>query len=189
MMNKQEMDKELDHDYDGIKEFDNPLPGWWLLTFYGAVVFAALYIAYYHFGPGPGPLEQLARDREAMQKASQQAPSAAGDDDALFAAALASKEKLAAGAKVFQDRCVSCHAAGGAGSIGPNLTDKFWIHGDGSMPAIAKVVREGVLDKGMPPWGTMLKPEEVIDVVAFVKSLKGTNPPGAKAPQGNEVKD
>jgi cytochrome c oxidase cbb3-type subunit 3 len=96
--------------------------------------------------------------------------------------------RIKAGREVFQGKCVSCHGAQGQGGIGPNLTDDYWIHG-GKMTDIVKVVSEGVLDKGMPPWGAILKQDELYSVVIFVKSLRGTNPPGAKAPQGDLVKE
>jgi cytochrome c oxidase cbb3-type subunit 3 len=74
----------------------------------------------------------------------------------------------------------------GGGLIGPNLTDNAWIHG-GQITDIYKTVMNGVLEKGMPAWGTMLKPEEVEQVVAYVASLQGSNPANPKAPQGAPV--
>lgn len=181
--------KLLDHSYDGIQELDNLLPSWWLATFYGAIVFAVVYFSYYHLGPGPTPeqtlSEELAQHAE-LQKAQQKDP-ASSEQELLAVFNDASRKQ--AGAAVFKDRCVACHGEHAEGQIGPNLTDNFWIHGDGTLPAILKVVGEGVPDKGMPPWKTMLKPDELLSVVAYVKSLHGSNPPNPKAPQGNEVKN
>jgi cytochrome c oxidase cbb3-type subunit 3 len=101
---------------------------------------------------------------------------------------LSDQVQLKAGGEVFAKNCGSCHGSKGEGSIGPNLTDKFWIHG-AKLSEIYTTVEKGVLDKGMPPWGPVLKPEELKQVVAFVKSLKGSNPPNPKAPQGNEIND
>lgn len=189
-MEKHDNEKLLDHEYDGIKELDNPLPGWWLTTFYGAIVFAVLYLGYYHFGgPGKDSHETLAMDLseiKAQQDAS--AKNAPAPDENSLQAVLADSAKLASGKTIFAEKCAVCHAADGGGMIGPNLTDKFWIHGDGSLPAILQVVAEGVSDKGMPPWKTLLKQDEIVTVVAYAKTLQGTKPAKPKEPQGNEIK-
>ena len=186
MENKEKL---LDHDYDGIKELDNPLPGWWLATFYGTIVFAAIYFFYYHMGNGPGPKEELAKGLAEFETMSAASGSGKGIDSDKLNAFFHDSGRIKDGGAVFQLRCASCHGVNAEGNIGPNLTDKFWIHGDGSLAAIAKVVTEGVGDKGMPPWGAILKPDELYSVVAYVKTLKGSNPANGKAPQGNEVKD
>ena len=188
---EQKEEKLLDHEYDGIKELDNPLPSWWLAIFYGAIVFALCYFPYYHLGgPGKNPREALVDDLAAVRNMALTAtanviPLSAED----FDKALKSPAALEAGRQVFATRCFPCHGQKAEGLIGPNLTDNYWIHGDGSMPSIAQTVTNGVLDKGMPTWGPILKQEEILNVVAFVKSLKGSNPPNAKPPQGNLVKD
>ena len=83
---------------------------------------------------------------------------------------------------------VACHGDKGQGGIGPNLTDDYWLHG-GKLAQIAATITNGVSDKGMPPWGPMLSGEQIKSLAVFVKSLHGTNPPGAKAPQGELEKD
>lgn len=189
------MSKELNqeiknHEYDGIREYDNPLPSWWLNSFYLCILFAILYYAHYELGSGSSLQEELAKDMQEIEAIKSNNGGGAGlPTEALLAAAFQDPKKLSLGKKVFAEKCISCHAADGGGGIGPNLTDKFWIHGNGTLPAIAKVVFDGVADKGMPPWGAMLKPEELVSVVAFVKSLDGTKPVNPKAPQGIEVKN
>ena len=84
---------------------------------------------------------------------------------------------------VFTSYCAACHRPDGGGMIGPNLTDDFWIHG-GAPTAIFKTVNEGVLAKGMPNWGKVLKPDQIEGVVAYVQSIHGTNPANPKAPEG-----
>jgi cytochrome c oxidase cbb3-type subunit III len=188
-MNKKVEDKLLDHEYDGIRELDNPLPGWWLATFYGAILFSILYVFHYHVGTGKTLEEETAIHLEEIRaNAKIKAPTQTPTEESLLAAYKEpNSPKL--GNEVYQNKCASCHMAKGEGSIGPNLADAYWIHGDGSLVEIAKVVADGVLDKGMPPWKAMLKPEEFNAVVGFVHSLKGTNPPNPKAPQGVEVKN
>ena len=183
-----EIDKLLDHDYDGIKELDNPLPEWWLLTFYGAIVFAIAYFAYYHLGNGPSLRDELNTDLQQVkqQKLAQEGKSQYDESSLLAVFNDSSQVKL--GGTIYKEKCESCHAPGGGGSIGPNLTDKFWIHGEGTLSSIVKVISEGVADKGMPPWGAILKKEELYAVTAYVHTLAGTKPANPKAPQGVEVK-
>ena len=101
---------------------------------------------------------------------------------------IADPNSVKAGKEIFLSKCSSCHGEHGQGIIGPNLTDHFWLHGKGTAVDIFKTVDKGVPDKGMPPWGPILAASEVKNVVAFVKTLQGTNPANPKAPQGVEVK-
>jgi cytochrome c oxidase cbb3-type subunit III len=188
-MSKKETDELLNHEYDGIRELDNPLPGWWLATFYATIVFAVLYVGYYHFGPGLSLKDELANDMAKLEERQRLAKKASpGPDEATLLAIVSDPAQMAIGKAEYIGKCASCHGILGEGSIGPNLTDKFWIHGDGSLVAIHQLVEEGVAEKGMPPWKAMLKPAELNAVVAFAHSLKGANPPNAKPPQGVEVK-
>lgn len=182
--------KVLDHEYDGIREFDNPLPGWWLATFYIMIVFTPLYIGYYHFGPGKTPTEELSQELDSVKRqqlASKKAEPGPTEEGLL--AIYNDEGRRNAGHVVYTEKCASCHAPDGGGMIGPNLTDKFWIHGKGSLVDLMQVVGEGVPEKGMPPWRPLLKPEELQNVVAFVKSLQGKHAASPKAPQGEEVKN
>lgn len=183
-------EKPLDHEYDGIQELDNPLPGWWLATFYGAIIFSVIYVAYYHFGPGKSPEQELAQDLKKIEE-TRLAEKAAdpGMSEQEFLAIYADNSRRELGHQIYGEKCASCHAIDGGGQIGPNLTDKFWLHGDGSLLAIARVVGEGVPAKGMPPWKGMLKKEELQNVVAYVKTLQGKNPAAPKSPQGEAVEN
>ncbi|HTL11915.1 MAG TPA: cbb3-type cytochrome c oxidase N-terminal domain-containing protein [Bdellovibrionota bacterium] len=177
------------HVYDGIEEFDNSLPKWWIYLFYITIVFACGYGAYYLVGGGP----TLVQEYEQAQKEAQLAELAAPKpvivaSEAELRALLKNPEAKATGQKIFDLRCVPCHGTGGAGGIGPNLVDGYWIHG-GKMTNIVQTMTQGVLDKGMPAWGPLLSQSEIHSVAAYVKSLKGTHPPGAKAPQGDLEKD
>ena len=174
------------HEYDGIQELDNPLPGWWLATFYGTIIFAIGYYIAYTFMGAPSLKDEL---KTAMDQINSNKPVASKSLNEDELSAKINPQSVEAGKALFATRCASCHGEKGQGLIGPNLTDNFWIHGKGTRADIYKVVMEGVLDKGMPTWGELLKPEEIIAVVGFVYSLKNTNVPGGKPPQGEEVKD
>lgn len=180
-------DELLSSNYDGIQEYDNDLPRWWLALFYVTIAFSAVYSFYYHLGPGPSSEQSLADALGALEKVKAPAGAAApeGGDDLLLAL---TKEPthLASGKAVFDTRCAACHGAEGQGLVGPNLTDDFFIHG--AKPSdVHKVIRDGVLEKGMLAWKGMLTDEQIRDVTAYVYTLRGTNPPNPKAPQGEKL--
>ncbi len=93
---------------------------------------------------------------------------------------------MAKGKEIFAGRCVPCHGDRGQGIVGPNLTDDFWLHG-GRPSEIYHTITEGVPEKGMVPWKTQLSPEEIAAVTAYVGTLRGTNPPNPKPPEGQKV--
>jgi cytochrome c oxidase cbb3-type subunit 3 len=183
--------KVLPHEYDGIRELDNNLPSWWLASFYLTILFAPLYIGWYHYGPGLSLREEMDRDVAALheQAAAARGAEPSGPSEEALLAIFNDPAQRAAGQAKFESTCASCHGAHGEGGIGPNLTDNYWLHGKGSLSDLVAIVGEGVPEKGMPPWKGLLKPDELKAVVAYVKSLHGSKPAGAKAPQGEEVKD
>lgn len=181
-MANQDEDRLLEHDYDGIREYDNPLPRWWLWIFYATILFVPFYyLAPGFMGEGPGMVAAYEADVAAHKAALPPQPAAM--DDATLLAVLSDADELKEGGEVFTKNCAACHRADGGGLIGPNLTDAAWIHG-GSPSAIYQTISAGVLAKGMPAWDRILKPDELKEVTAYVLSLKGTNPPTPKAPEG-----
>lgn len=180
---KKAMDKLMDHSYDGIQEYDNPMPRWWLFTFAATIIFSAIYL--FNVGPvgnGKGRIADYEADMKAFAAAH---PTSNGSDISAeqLLALTKNHEALEEGKKTFLANCTPCHRPDGGGLIGPNLTDAYWIHG-GTLPEIYRTVTNGVIEKGMPPWGKMLKPAQVQAVVAYVASLQGSNPVNPKAPQG-----
>lgn len=173
---------ETDHDYDGIRELDNPLPRWWLLTLYGAIVFSVGYWFYYHtLAVGELPMVVYQNELEVAEKLAVVREQNAVSEAELQALA-SDPQAVQRGAAVFKQNCVSCHGDRGQGIIGPNLTDAYWLHGS-QAKEIYKVVSNGVLDKGMPSWRPVLGSSKVKDATAYVLSRKGKNEPG-KPPQG-----
>ena len=169
--------------YDGdLVEEDNRLPNWWLYTLFGTIVFG---VGYFY---GQHKLNLWPSQEEAYQaEMAQVRMEAAKKGGAMTADMLVGLSKnpatVAQGKEAFVSTCASCHRADGGGQIGPNLTDAAWIHG-GDPVAIWKTVREGITTKGMPAWGPQLGEERVAAVAAYVLTLKDTNVPGGKAPQG-----
>ena len=94
--------------------------------------------------------------------------------------------RLENGAKIYTTNCVSCHGANGEGGIGPNLTDNYWLHDDGNINGIIKIVVEGVAVKGMISWKPLLSESDIVDVSSYIFNLRGTNPANPKAPQGEK---
>ncbi|MDX9731193.1 MAG: cbb3-type cytochrome c oxidase N-terminal domain-containing protein [Bdellovibrionales bacterium] len=177
----------LDHNYDGIEELDHPLPMWWQALFYVTIIFAAFYIGYYHMGSGLSQEAELQRDIAEREKLVP-APTGAGDLAAKVNSLVADAATLAAGKAVYDGKCAMCHGDKGQGLIGPNMADHFWIHGDGKAESIIQVVADGIPEKGMPPWGPVLSNDEMVQVVAYTMAFQGTNPEGAKPPEGTEIK-
>ncbi len=184
----------LDHDYDGIKELDNHLPPWWKWLFIATIVWSAIYIFVFHISNSlPLQLEEyqteliVADEQVRRLRASQ--PLQEIDENTL-AFTLDSISFITNGKAVFMDNnCGSCHRNDGGGNmIGPNLTDEYWLHG-GSIKEVFSIVKNGVVEKGMPAWGKLLSPQQVRDVTFFVLSLQGTNPQDAKKPQGDLYKE
>jgi len=172
------------HEVDGIQEYDNKLPNWWLYTLYGAIAFAAVYWYWFEvIGAGQSPKEayQAELDREAADKASAMTVGEA-TPEALLAMSK-DPNAIALGKQVFTSTCAACHRGDGGGVVGPNLTDEFWLHGS-APEKIYKTIASGVPDKGMPAWQPQLGALKTQAVTAYVLALKGTNVPGGKAPQG-----
>jgi cytochrome c oxidase cbb3-type subunit 3 len=174
----------LEHEYDGIQEYDNPMPRWWLMTFAGTIIFSIIY--YFNVGPvgnGNGRIADYEADVKAFA-AAHPAPSGGGVSNEQLLALARNPQEIAAGKETFVKNCAACHAPDGGGLIGPNLTDTFWIHG-GTAENIYLTIARGVLDKGMPPWEKVLKPQDVLRVTAYVLTLQGTKPASPKAAQGD----
>jgi cytochrome c oxidase cbb3-type subunit 3 len=182
-----DQDHLLDHSYDGIQEYDNPLPGWWLAIFWATIIFSPLYILFFHFGPG---LLEIDRYDRAMMIATERQMAeilAMGEiSENTLVDLMDDPSMMNGGRKIFTAKCATCHGMFGEGSIGPNLTDEFWLHG-GQLMDVYRTVREGVPAKGMLAWERQLRPAELLAVSAHVGGLLGSDPPNAKAPQGEEA--
>lgn len=177
------------HDYDGIQELDNRMPPWLQFLFYTTIFIAVVYSAYYFSGLGDLQIAELDKEiavAEAEKKAYMEKVGASMDENSVTL--LTDKAGVDAGMKIFQDKCTACHGAEGGGSVGPNLTDEYWLHG-GGIHNVFKVIKYGVPEKGMISWEKQLSPTDIQKVASFVLSLKGTKPANAKEPQGDLVSD
>lgn len=176
-----------DEHYDGIVEDDNPLPGWWKQILYITTIFAIGYLFVFH-------TDILVHARSPIQRFDDEIAAMKWRQDSIRALkppfVYAEMSKLTAdqllvgkGGEMFAQYCVACHNKGGAGNIGPNLTDDFWIHG-GRIDSVAYTIQNGVAAKGMPTWGNQFSDDQIKTLAAYVKSIRGSNPANAKAAQG-----
>ncbi|MEM9297040.1 MAG: cbb3-type cytochrome c oxidase N-terminal domain-containing protein [Bacteroidota bacterium] len=176
----------LDHNYDGIRELDNHLPPWWKWLFYITIIFAVFYLGAYHvFDSLPLQEEEyMAQIEEAeAESAARLANLPESNIDENNVAFVEDAGLLAKGKQIFNLNCAQCHKENGGGGIGPNLTDDYWLHG-GNIGDIYKTIKIGVPEKGMISWELLLSPEQMQNVSSYIMTFKGTNPPGAKGPQG-----
>lgn len=161
----------LDHEYDGIMEADNPLPKWWVQLFLISIVFAVVYLPVVH-------MFDLLPKNFLESDIAQAALVAEQREAELVASGFYDKDPVAAGKKYYGTFCVSCHGSFGEGGIGPNLTDKFWIHGPNEAD-IVLTITSGVAAKGMPTWGPILGDRKIKMIAAYVMTLWETPPPTA----------
>ena len=186
---KTRTDELLDHDADGIREFDNALPRWWLYGFYFTIAFAAFYLVNYHVMPRPlvghaGMLAEYQAELEAASKAAASHPRVAKAGTVL--AALTDPASLEKGRAIFEgpdNTCFACHRLDLGGLVGPNLTDDKWLHSC-SIQDVVNSVMTGYPQRGMLPYGTgkPLTEEQVLQVTSYVLSKRGSSPPAPKPP-------
>lgn len=177
----------LDHNYDGIKELDNSLPPWWLYMFYATIIFGVVYLVRYHIFNGDN--QTIEYEKAVAQAQKELDTFRATSKDAVIdmetVVALTDESSLNRGKAVFNLNCAACHLQDGGGSIGPNLTDKYWILGGGIKNVFKTIAKGGRDGKGMVAWEKTLKPADIQKVASYVLSLQGTTPAKAKEPQGD----
>lgn len=173
------------HDYDGIRELDNRLPGWWLWGFYCCIVFAMVYLWRYHVShTAPLSIDEYKESVAAAEEAkAAYLAKAANQVDENTVKLLTDAPSLDAGKKIFTSTCFACHGADGGGGVGPNLTDGYWLHG-GDIQSVFKTIKYGWPDKGMKSWKDDYSPQQIAQLASYVKSLHGTKPAAPKEPQG-----
>lgn len=180
----------LEHGFDGIRELDNSLPPWWLNMFYITIIWAVGYMIYYHWG-GNGPSSGQEYEMEMEQAKKEVAMAIAGKSEQVdenTVAALTDGGAIGEGELIYKANCAACHGQAGEGTVGPNLTDDHWIHG-GGIKNVFKTIKHGVPEKGMIAWSATLSSSNIQKVASYILTLHGTNPPNAKAPQGEIWKE
>lgn len=184
-------DKLMSHDYDGIREYDNPTPGWWHAVFFGSFLFSLAYWGVFHMSPLGNSMSVHGRYQAAVERADAaqlaQLGKLADDNNSLLL--LSQKEAaVAKGRAVFETRCVACHRsdAGGMPALGLNLTDDY-AKNYTDPHGIYLTIANGVTGTAMVPWLAQMGKEDSILAAAFVVSLRGTNVPGGMPPEGEAL--
>ncbi len=145
---------------DGIEEYDNPLPDWWLGLFWLCIIWAIGYTVHYHF---IADRSQESRFEAEMAAAAVRWPVQAATDVAFAM----TPEAIAAGEEIYNTFCFTCHGANLEGGIGQSFLDDVWLHG-GRPEDVIHTITNGVPEKGMIPWGTTLNAEQINHAAAFV---------------------
>lgn len=184
MSDEYKQDQVRETQYDGIQEYDNNLPNWWLGTFFCTLLFGMVYWVHFQvFQTGDSQKNEFAKEQSIFQKSFKLPDDTGVVDENMLLTLLKDNHEKEEGKKIFDSNCVSCHGAHGEGGIGPNLTDEYWIHG-GKPERVYHTILQGVPEKGMISWKQVLQNEKLTHVTVYVLSLQGTNPANPKPPQG-----
>jgi cytochrome c oxidase cbb3-type subunit 3 len=182
-MSEEKQDQLRQGEYDGIQEYDNSLPNWWLGTFVLTLIFGFLYwFHYFVFQTGD---DQISRYKNEQSKYTERYANKDGGgqtSNASITAMSKDQSALASGKTDYNNYCAACHGQLGEGGIGPNLTDSYWLHGFEPLQ-IKKSIVDGIPAKGMTPWKGILTDKQIDNVTAFILTLEVTNPANAKEPQ------
>jgi cytochrome c oxidase cbb3-type subunit 3 len=180
----------LDHEYDGIRELDNNLPPWWKYGFYLTIIWAVIYIFHYHLGRS-GDLQEAEFNKEVAAAEAQIAEfrkKSANNVDESNVKMITGAAEMENAKKIYLDNCAACHGRAGEGGVGPNMADEYWLHG-GSLQDVFKSIKYGWPDKGMKAWNEDLSPNQIALLSSYIRSIVGSNPANAKAPQGDLYKE
>lgn len=178
----------LDHEYDGIQEFDNPTPGWWHALFWLFIVFSFFYVMM-DFSASPFLPGHRAKYERAVLAATIKKFETLGDltpEAMTFASYAKSDEWMNYAASTFRSNCASCHGPDGGGVVGPNLTDEFGKNIK-TIEDIYAVIDKGAAGGAMPAWGQRFHPNDLVLLTSYVASLRGKTPMIGKAPEGEQM--
>lgn len=181
------IDPLTDHEYDGIREYDNPTPGWWHAIFAATVVFSVLYVIYWHFSIAGWSIEEGWQDDQKAEfvrifgEVGELKP-----DEATILAQMKNEQFMTIARGTFVGNCTACHARDGGGLVGVNLCDDEYKNVT-RVTDIYKVISDGAAGGAMPAWSRNLSSNERVILAAYVASLRGTTPASPKAPEGQKI--
>lgn len=175
-----EKDLLLDHNYDGIRELDNHMPSWWLAGFWLSILFAILYMMFYHvLGWGQSSKEEY--EMEMASAVTVKKVDTSSSEDWLNLTYLTDTESVGKGKVLYNSVCNVCHGGNAEGLVGPNLTDEYWMHGC-DLTSVMTSIKVGFPTKGMPAYGggKALDTDELQLLSSYIHSLKGSKPSNPK---------
>ena len=172
-------------DYDGIRELNNNLPPWLKYVFYITIVFAVSYLISLWIFENDELIQakEYANDVAIAEEKLAELNTVVIDESTIHI--VNDESSLANGKDTYDKICAVCHGKFGEGLVGPNFTDNYWIHGN-SIQDMYNVVITGVIEKGMISYKDQLSGEQIQNVLSYIISLGGTNPPNQKAPEGEQ---
>ncbi len=176
----------MDHEYDGIREYDNPTPGWWHLIFMATVLFAGIYIPVYHFSDMTVSIQESWRESQVAE--FKRIFGKVGDlqpDEATIVRMMNDETMLAVAQSTFVGNCAVCHGKDGSGINGVNLTDNSYKNVK-KLEDVLTTITKGANLGAMPGWEQRLSQNERIIVAAYVAKLRGKNLAG-RAAEGEEI--
>lgn len=178
----------LDHSYDDIQELNHPLPSWWNTTWAISIVYAFGYFIYYQFLDGPTLKEEFEKEFKVVVAKQQEFKKRESGFNQEFYAKVMADGGVEKGKLVYENNCLPCHADGGIGDVGPNLTDDHWLLAKGTPDTVYSVVFNGSEANGMPIWSELISKDEIYQAVAYVMTFRNTFKKG-KEPQGVKIAD
>jgi len=182
--NKNEL---LDHNYDGIQEYDNPTPGWWHALFLATIAFSIPYFVIYEMNPDvPTLQDQVAIDEKASQAKVLAAIGDVKGDAAGVLSLIGQQKTRAIGDAIYKTNCLSCHGSKGEGLVGPNMTDEYFKNVK-SLGEIIPLIQNGAAGGAMPAWKNRLNEKEIIIMAAYMAGLRGQNLPGPRGAEGVQI--
>lgn len=171
----------LDHSYDSIQELNHPLPNWWNAILGISIVFAIGYVVYYQVLGGPSLKEEFHREYKLVMAKQEAYKLQESAFDENYYTKIIAADGVKKGKDVYELNCLPCHAEGGIGDVGPNLTDDHWILAKGTPETVYSVIFHGSEANGMPIWSELISKDEVYQSVAYVMTFKNTFKKGKKA--------
>ncbi len=181
---EEEESLDVGHSYDGIRELDNVTPPWFTIAFIATIVFGLGYLWRYQVArSAPNQYEEYEIAVNKAELAKQAYLASKGDAVDENTVTMVDAAGIESGKTLYMNNCTACHGNEGQGGVGPNLTDDYWLHG-GSLGDIFRIIKIGVVEKGMMSWKDIFSPEQIAEISSYIKSIHGTNPAGAKEKQG-----
>jgi cytochrome c oxidase cbb3-type subunit 3 len=176
-----------DHSYDGIQEYDNPLPGWWTWMFALSVVFALPYWAWFHMGtPGRSMFDEYNNETARILNLRFAELGELEPTQENLLKYMNDDKWIKVGIATYQANCVSCHGQNGEGVVGPNLTDEVYKNVR-TIEDLVTVIEKGANNGAMPAWGKRFShPNVAILTAAYIASMRGKNEAG-RQPEGNAI--
>lgn len=175
------------HEYDGIQEYDNPIPGWWNAIFGFTVVFSVVYVLTWHLSfAGTSIEEDWSRDQVAEIARLFGTVGELRPDSATILAQMDDARFMSLAKSIFIGNCSACHKRDGGGDVGVNLCDESYknVH---TIEDLYRVISEGANSGTMPSWKNRISNNERVLLAAYVASLRGTTPAVPKAPEGQVI--